>query len=285
MTTGSSPRNLDGVDATLVIGDVADPVVCHEALGRAGGACVAAHFAAVSHVDRSIADGRPAWRSNALGTSTLARAARAAGARRFLHVSTDEVYGPVEPGAVPLHESAPFRPSSPYAATKAIAELLLAFPASEGLDVVVARPCNVYGPRQHPEKLLPTLARAAWAGQRLPLYGDGLQVRDWLHVDDATAALIAILEHGDRGTAYNVPGGQERTNRWVAEQVLDLAVGGTRGSGIEHVADRPGHDRRYAMDGARVRALGWHPARRMAKELPAVIEWYRDHPGWWSPIA
>ncbi|MEN9798953.1 MAG: hypothetical protein RL653_2649, partial [Pseudomonadota bacterium] len=218
------------------------------------------HLAAESHVDRSLLGPEAFLRTNVLGTQSLLDASRAAGVRRFVMVSTDEVYGSLGPTGAFTEES-PLRPSSPYAASKASADLVaLAWAHTWDMDVVVTRCSNNYGPYQFPEKLIPLMISNALADQPLPVYGDGLQVRDWLHVEDHCRALLAALERGQRGRVYNVGGGAERTNLEVVHALLRLLD--KPQSLMRFVADRPGHDRRYAIDAARARAeLGWAPTR------------------------
>jgi dTDP-glucose 4,6-dehydratase len=257
--------------------------VCDRAaLAQAIAGCEAVvHFAAETHVDRSITDAAPFLRTNVDGTYAVAQAARAAGVTRLLHVSTDEVYGPILSGAV--EESAPLAPHSPYAASKAAGDLLVqAAHRTHGLPVVIARPTNVYGPWQLPEKFIPVCIAAALEGRPIPLYGDGQQRRNWLHVEDLCRALALILEQGQVGSVYNVGSGHEQPNRRTAEQVLGLL--GRPASVIQHVADRPGHDRRYAMRDERVRALGWRATTAFAEGLAGTVAWYRAHEAWWRPL-
>lgn len=253
----------------LVHGSVADPQAVREAFGRLGTVNVVVHLAAETHVDRSIASAPVFVTSNVVGTQVMLDVAREQGVDTFLHVSTDEVYGPVDEGTV--DEEAPFRPSSPYAATKAAAEhLVAAAHRTHGLPTLLARPANCFGTGQFPEKFLPVVCRAAARGKPLPLYGDGLHARDWLWAGDFASALLCLLERGQRGTAYNVPGDGPRPNREVAAAVCALA--GRPESAIVSVPDRPGHDRRYAVRGDRLAALGWRRTRRLDDELPALLD-------------
>ena len=246
------------------------------------------NFAAESHVDRSILDPAAFLRTGVDGVHVLLEAIRreaeraSAGERRaaprFLQVSTDEVYGSVETGW--SVETDPLRPRSPYAAAKAAGELLaLAYHATYGLDVVVTRGSNTYGPYHHPEKLIPLFVTNALDDLPLPLYGDGLQRRDWLFVADHAGAVAHVLAHGVAGSAYNVPGSAERANRDVVARILDLL--GKPWSLVRSVADRPGHDRRYAMDGSRLRELGWTNRVGFEEGLAATVAWYREHEDWW----
>ena len=241
------------------------------------------HFAAESHVDRSILDATPFVRNNILGTQVLLDLARAHGVRRFLQVSTDEVYGTL--GATgAFREDTPLAPNSPYAASKAAADLLVrAAVHTHKLDAVITRCSNNYGPFQFPEKLIPVVILNALQGQPLPVYGDGLQVRDWLHVEDHCDAIWIVFERAAPGSVYNIGGNSERTNLEVVRRLL--AELGRGESLIRYVADRPGHDRRYAMDASRLQAeLGWSPARAFEEGLAATIAWYREHRGWWERV-
>ncbi len=260
-------------------GDICEPEAVREAMR---GAQAVVHCAAETHVDRSITDAAPFLRTNVEGTYTLLREALACGVDRFLHISTDEVYGPVLEGAV--DESAPLAPRSPYAASKAAGDLLVqAVRATHQLPAIVVRPTNVFGPWQFPEKFIPLCITNGMAGVPLPLYGDGRQRRSWLYVDDLSGALEVMLEQGRPGEVYNVAGGQEQSNLETATTIL-AQTGGPDGL-IQFVADRPGHDRRYAMRDGKLRALGWQPAVPFERGLAQTIAWYRGHDDWWRPLA
>jgi dTDP-glucose 4,6-dehydratase len=241
------------------------------------------HFAAESHVDRSILDAMPFVRNNVGGTQILLDLSRAHGVRRFLQVSTDEVYGTL--GATgAFREDTPLAPNSPYAASKAAADLLVrAAVHTHGLDAVITRCSNNYGPFQFPEKLIPLMIANALEGKPLPVYGDGLQVRDWLHVEDHCDAIWTVFEQAAPGSIYNIGGNSERTNLVVVRRLLaELGQGEEL---IRYVADRPGHDRRYAMDASKLQAeLGWSPQRRFEEGLQATIAWYLEHRGWWERV-
>jgi dTDP-glucose 4,6-dehydratase len=238
------------------------------------------NFAAETHVDRSILKPAPFLQTDVIGTGVLLEAARRYTHARYLQISTDEVYGSVETGRV--DETAPLRPNSPYAASKAGADLLArAYGATYGLPVVISRSCNNYGPRQYPEKLIPLLITNALQGLPLPLYGDGLNRRDWVAVLDHCRAIDLLLHRGSAGAVYNVGGGGERTNREVAEQIAARVGGASR---INFIADRPGHDRRYAVDDGQLRSLGWRPATPFDEGLDATIRWYQAHRPWWEKI-
>ncbi len=239
------------------------------------------NFAAESHVDRSIERADAFVQTDVHGTFALLEAARASGIRRFVQVSTDEVYGDVQAGR--SHESDAVRPRSPYAASKAAGDLLaLAYHATYGLPVMVTRGSNTYGPRQHPEKVIPLFVTNAIDNESVPVYGDGLQVREWLHVDDHCRAVETVLEHGEPGEAYNAGGSAHLTNLELTDRLLELLD--RPSSLIRHVADRPGHDRRYALDSTKLRALGWQPEVGIEEGLEQTVAWYRDHESWWRPI-
>ena len=251
------------------------------------------HFAAESHVDRSILGAGPFIRTNIQGTAVLLDAARSswqgqAGGRLFLHVSTDEVFGSLEPRDPPFTEDSPYRPSSPYSASKAAADhLVRAWHHTYGLPTIISNCSNNYGPWQFPEKLIPLTILNSFDGRELPVYGDGLQVRDWLHVEDHCRALLAMLAGGQVGRTYVVGGACERANidlvRRIATEV-DALLGqpaGTTARLVRHVADRPGHDRRYAMNAAMLqRELGWRPRHDFEGALPAVVRWYWENRAW-----
>jgi dTDP-glucose 4,6-dehydratase len=237
------------------------------------------HFAAESHVDRTILEPSAAIDTNVRGTFTLLQAARAHSVGRFLHVSTDEVYGSIaEPGEA--DEQFPLRPSSPYSASKAGSDLLaLSFFTTYKLPVVVTRASNNYGPYQFPEKLIPLMISNALENRTLPIYGDGMQVRDWLYVDDHCRAIFAVLDKGRNGEVYNIGGSCSLPNREVVRRIL--AATGKPESLMETVTDRPGHDRRYALSSEKVmRETGWRPQVSFEEGLAATIEWYRQNSGW-----
>ena len=237
------------------------------------------NFAAESHVDRSILDPEAFLLTGVIGVHVLLDACLAAPGRpRFLQVSTDEVYGSVPEGYV--REDAPLAPRSPYAAAKAAGELLVrSYVVTHGIDAVVTRGANTYGPYHHPEKLIPLFITNAIDDLPLPLYGDGLQRRDWLYVSDHAAAVDHVLRDGVAGETYNVVGGAERANREVVASLLGHL--GKPWSLVREVEDRPGHDRRYAMDGARLAALGWRPVTAFEDGLAATVDWYRANEAWW----
>src|SRR5919202_1122204 len=245
------------------------------------GVDIVLNFAAETHVDRSILDPGAFIETDLRGTWVLLEAARRAGVGRFVQISTDEVYGEVPTGA--SCEDDPLLPRSPYAASKAGGELMVrAYHVTYGLPTLVTRASNNFGPYQYPEKFLPVLITAALDDRPIPLYGDGRQRRDWLYVDDHCAALEVVLARGTPGTAYNIGGGNERENRALAEQVLDFL--GKPRELIQSVPDRPGHDRRYAVDASRLAALGWRPAHTFETALEYTVRWYVEHQDWWRPL-
>ncbi len=260
----------------FVRGDIADRDVVRPLVD---GADAVINFAAESHVDRSILDPEAFLATGVIGVHVLLEACRASAARpRFLQVSTDEVYGSVSEGHA--REDAPLAPRSPYAAAKAAGELLVrSYVITHGLDAVVTRGANTYGPYHHPEKLIPLFITNAIDDLPLPLYGDGLQRRDWLFVSDHAAAVDHVLRHGATGETYNVVGGEERPNREVVELLLDRL--GKPWSLVRLVEDRPGHDRRYAMDGAKLAHLGWRAAATFEDGLAATVDWFLANEGWW----
>jgi dTDP-glucose 4,6-dehydratase len=237
------------------------------------------NFAAESHVDRSILSAEPFLDTNVVGTLRLLEAARAAGVRRFVQVSTDEVYGSLGPTGA-FEETTPVSPRSPYSASKASADqFVMAFHHTHGMDVVITRCSNNYGPYQFPEKLIPLMILNALEGKPLPVYGDGLYVRDWIHVDDHCDAVDAVLTAGQSGEIYNIGAENERPNIDVVRAILRLV--GRDESLVRHVPDRPGHDRRYAMNAGKVRAaLAWRPRHAFEEGLAATVAWYRENSAW-----
>jgi dTDP-glucose 4,6-dehydratase len=295
LTYAGNPDNLADVEADfagryrLVRGDVCD---LSAVLPLVSEAEAVAHFAAESHVDRSIENAAAFARTNVVGTQVMLEAARRSwggdSGRRFLHVSTDEVYGALaldDPRS--FAEDWPLDPKSPYSASKAGADLLAqSFHHTHGLPVLTTRSCNNYGPYQFPEKLVPLMILNAAAGKELPVYGDGLYVRDWIHVADACRATDLVLRRGEPGQAYNIGAGAQRANLEVVREIIGLVAArlGQEASGLEklirHVADRPGHDRRYAVDSSKLRSLGFEPALSFAEGLRRTVDWYLDNPRW-----
>jgi dTDP-glucose 4,6-dehydratase len=284
LTYAGDRRNLAGLPADrfdFVHGSVCDPDVVDDLVAAHE---VVVHFAAETHNDNSLAEPGRFVTTNLVGTQVVLEAVRRHG-RRLHHVSTDEVYGELAPaGGRPFTEADPYRPSSPYSATKAGADLLVrAWVRSFGVAATISISPNNYGPRQHVEKFIPRQVTEVLQGRRPRLYGDGSQVRDWLHVDDHSRAVLTILQAGTIGETYHVGAGCERTNREVVDLVLAL-LGRPPGE-VDLVADRPGHDRRYALDASRLRTeLGWAPGRAdFAAGLAETVAWYGDNPEWWRP--
>ena len=246
----------------------------------AEGAEAIVNFTAETHVDRSIAEPDAFVTTHAVGTYVLLEAARERGLR-YVQVSTDEVYGSIEAGT--FTEESPLAPSSPYSATKAGADLLVGgYVHTYGLEAAIVRGSNNYGPFQYPEKLIPLMILNAFAGDALPVYGDGQQVRNWIWVQDFAAAIGTVLERGKAGEVYNAGGPDECPNLDVVKRIIALT--GQDESLIAYVDDRPGHDRRYSLSSAKVRALGWEPKMRFEAGLERTVAWYRDNPEWWEPI-
>jgi len=256
-----------------------------KAVGRAmEGVDAVVHFAAESHVDRSIKDAQPFLVTNCLGTQVLLDMARSIGIKRFVHVSTDEVYGSLAPNDPPFTEEHLLRPNSPYAASKAGSDLLVraAF-RTHGIPVIITRCSNNYGPYQFPEKLIPLMILNAVKDRPLPVYGDGQNIRDWIHVEDHCSGLLKVLEQGRVGEVYNLGGQCEKTNLEVVEAILEIL--GRPRSLIQFVSDRPGHDRRYAMSIKKAQEeLGWSPAISFEEGLKRTIQWYLDNSWWWERI-
>jgi dTDP-glucose 4,6-dehydratase len=278
LTYAGRRENVEDLDVPLVVGGIEDPDKVAEALGDGVDAIV--NFAAETHVDRSITEPDAFVRTHAVGTYVLLEAARERGTR-YLQVSTDEVYGSIEDGS--FTESSPLNPSSPYSATKAGADLLVAsYAHTFGLQTLICRGSNNYGPYQYPEKLIPLMVLNALHGDPLPVYGDGLQVRNWLYVEDFARGIGHVLAHGTPGEAYNVGGPDECPNIEVVRRILALT--GADESLIEYVTDRPGHDRRYSLGSEKVRALGWEPQMRFEDGLERTVGWYQDNASWWEPI-
>jgi dTDP-glucose 4,6-dehydratase len=263
----------------FVRGDIRDPGVVAEVMT---GTDVVVHFAAESHVDRSIAGAADFVSTNVVGTQVLLEAALQCGVSRFVHVSTDEVYGSIDQGAWP--ETHPLEPNSPYSASKAASDLLArSYHRTHGLPVCITRCSNNYGPHQFPEKVIPLFVTNLLDGKKVPLYGDGLNVRDWLHVDDHCRGIQLVAEKGRDGEVYNIGGGTELANKDLTMRLL-AAVGADE-SMIEPVADRKGHDRRYCVDWSKIAdELGYAPRVSFDEGLAATVRWYAEHRSWWEPL-
>lgn len=263
----------------FVLGSITDAEVTNDVLMNAHAVI---HFAAESHVDRSITGARAFFETNVLGTQQLLESARRRDVERFVHVSTDEVYGSIETGS--WREDHLLEPNSPYSSSKAGSDLAaLAYQRTYGLPVMVTRCSNNYGPRQFPEKVIPLFVTNLSDGRKVPLYGDGMNVRDWLHVDDHCRGVLLVLESGRAGEIYNIGGGTELTNKELTERLLVLCD--RDASMIEPVIDRLGHDRRYSVDWSKIKSeLGYEPQVGFEEGLAATVRWYRDNEAWWRPL-
>lgn len=262
----------------FVKGDITD----REAVGAAmPGHDMVVHFAAESHVDRSIVDPDAFVKTNCDGTNVMCDIARKVGVERFLHISTDEVYGSIDEGS--FTETDPLGPRSPYSASKAGSDLIaLAYHDTYDLPVIVTRSSNNFGPWQYPEKVIPLFTTNLLDGRKVPLYGDGLNVRDWCFVEDNCAGVDTVLRKGAIGEIYNIGAGNEEPNRFLTDSILEILGFGEEM--IEYVEDRLGHDRRYSIDCSKARALGWAPQREFREALEATVAWYRDNRWWWEPL-
>jgi dTDP-glucose 4,6-dehydratase len=262
----------------FVQGDITD----REAVGAAmPGHDMVVHFAAESHVDRSIVDPDAFVKTNCDGTNVMCDIARKVGVERFLHISTDEVYGSIDEGS--FTETDPLGPRSPYSASKAGSDLIaLAYHDTYDLPVIVTRSSNNFGPWQYPEKVIPLFTTNLLDEKKVPLYGDGLNVRDWCFVEDNCAGVDTVLRKGTIGEIYNIGAGNEEPNRFLTDSILEILGFGEEM--IEYVEDRLGHDRRYSIDCSKARALGWAPQREFREALETTVAWYRDNRWWWEPL-
>jgi dTDP-glucose 4,6-dehydratase len=282
LTYAGNPANLADVQRdpryTFVHGDICDAALVRDVLR---GVDAVVNFAAESHVDRSLVEPDGFLRTDVFGVFTLLEAVRECRVPRFLHVSTDEVYGSVAHGS--STEQDPVRPSNPYSASKAAGDLLaLSYWRTHGVPVVITRSSNNFGPYQYPEKVVPLFITNALDDQPLPLYGDGRNVRDWLYVLDNCAAIDLVLRRGRDGEVYNIGGGHEVENVVLTHEILRLT--GRPETLIRRVTDRPGHDRRYSVDSTKVGQLGWAPRHPFAAALETTVRWYREHETWWRPL-
>jgi dTDP-glucose 4,6-dehydratase len=283
LTYAGNPANLEDLKGNpryvFLKGDIASKTDVERAME--GGVDILMNFAAETHVDRSIGDPEGFIRTDIYGAYTLLEAARERKVKAFVQISTDEVYGSVASGQ--SRETDALMPSNPYSASKAAADrLAYSYFATYRLPVFISRASNNFGPRQYPEKVIPLFVTNALSDEPLPLYGDGQNVRDWLYVTDHCAALDVMLERGTPGEVYNIGGGSERRNIEITEMILDrLRKPRTL---LRHVQDRPGHDRRYALDCSRIQALGWSPRVRFEEGLERTVSWYADNRAWWQPI-
>ena len=284
MTYAGNPANLRDLEDdrryAFVRGNICDPEAVTSAIGDGVDAIV--NFAAETHVDRSILEPEAFLHTDILGTHTLLEAVRARGIARYLQVSTDEVYGDVSRGE--SSEGDPLCPRSPYSASKAGGDLqVLAYCATYGTPALITRGSNTYGPYQYPEKLIPLFITNLLEDEQVPVYGDGRQIRDWLHVEDHARGILQVLECGETGNVYNIGGGNPRTNLNITDLLLD-GCERSKATHVRHVADRPGHDRRYAICTDKARALGWAPRIDFDEGLHATIDWYRANESWWRPL-
>lgn len=284
LTYAGNPANLASVETDpryrFVHGDICDVAAVDAAIGAGVDAIV--NFAAETHVDRSILAPEQFLHTDILGTCVLLEAVRRHRIPRYLQVSTDEVYGHVPAGE--SKETDPIAPRSPYAASKAGGDLqVFAYHTTYDAPVLVTRGSNTYGPYQYPEKLIPLFVTNLLDDQPVPVYGDGLQIRDWLHVEDHARGILHVLEHGELGNAYNIGGGTPRTNIEITRRLLG-ACGRSFETHVRHVLDRPGHDRRYALDSSKAKALGWSPRRDFETGLLETVAWYRENEAWWRAI-
>lgn len=282
LTYAGNPANLDELREDRRFGFVHGDICDRDAVTAVmPGHDVVVHFAAESHVDRSIVDPDAFVRTNCDGTNVLCDVARRVGVERFVHISTDEVYGSIEEGS--FSEDSPLAPRSPYSAAKAGSDLIaLSYQTTFDLPVVVTRSSNQFGPRQFPEKVIPLFVTNLLDGHKVPLYGDGGNVRDWLFVEDNVTAVDLVRRSGRIGEVYNIGAHNELTNRELTAKLLELC--GRDESFIEPVADRPGHDRRYSITTDKIAALGWSTRHSLDDALAATVEWYRSHRSWWEPL-
>ena len=263
---------------SFVKGDICDPVIVNEVMKTADQVI---HFAAESHVDRSIDDGSVFVRTNVLGTNTLLQSALANEIKKFVHVSTDEVYGSIKEGS--FTETDNLNPSSPYSSSKAGSDLLaMSYYTTYGLPVCITRCTNNFGPYQYPEKLIPFFISRLMEGKKIPVYGTGLNIRDWIYVEDHCSAVDFVLHKGSSGEIYNIDGGNELTNLEITHRLLEMLSKDE--SSIEYVEDRKGHDFRYSLDGSKLKKMGWKPKYDFETALEQTVRWYIENKWWWEPL-
>ena len=266
------------VNYSFVKGDICDPVAVNEVMKKVD---TIVHFAAESHVDRSIEDGSVFVKTNVLGTNTLLQSALANNMKKFIHISTDEVYGSIKEGS--FTEKDNLNPSSPYSSSKAGSDLLaLSYFTTHGLPVCVTRCTNNFGPYQYPEKLIPFFISRLMEGKKVPVYGTGLNIRDWIYVEDHCSAVDFVLHTGKSGEIYNVDGGNELTNLEITYRLIKIL--GKDESLIEYVEDRKGHDFRYSLDGTKLEKMGWKPTYDFDTALEQTVKWYVENRWWWEPL-
>jgi dTDP-glucose 4,6-dehydratase len=284
ITYAGNPNNLKDISSnphySFIRGDICDQDLV-DTIFRENSIDAVVHFAAESHVDRSIEDASVFVRTNVLGTHTLLEGALKYGTSKFIHVSTDEVYGSIRSGS--FRETDNLNPSSPYSASKAASDLLArSYHITHGLPVIVTRCTNNFGPYQYPEKLIPLFATNLLDGKKIPVYGTGQNVRDWIYVIDHCRAIDFVLRHGTPGDVYNIGSGNEKSNMEITRQILEIL--GKDESMIEYVRDRPGHDWRYSLDSSKLRAMGWKPGFDFETALRATVAWYTENEWWWRPL-
>jgi dTDP-glucose 4,6-dehydratase len=282
LTYAGNPENLkdiqDDANYSFIKGDICDQKVVKNAMENVD---TVIHFAAESHVDRSIEDGSVFVRTNVLGTNTLLNCALQSDIKKFIHISTDEVYGSTETGS--FKEDDNLKPSSPYSSSKAGSDLLaMSYHTTYGLPVSITRCTNNFGPYQHPEKLIPLFITNLMEGEQVPVYGTGLNIRDWIYVDDHCSGIDFVLNHGDSGEVYNIGGGNELTNLNLTYKILENL--GKDESMIRYVEDRKGHDFRYSLDCSKLKKIGWKPDYDFDKALSSTINWYIENRWWWEPL-
>ncbi len=282
LTYAGNPANLKDIENnpnySFVQGDICDSEVVSKVMNEVD---QVVHFAAESHVDRSIEDGSVFVRTNVLGTNTLLQSALAHNVKRFIHVSTDEVYGSIKEGS--FTEKDNLNPSSPYSSSKAGSDLLaLSYYTTYGLPVCVTRCTNNFGPYQYPEKLIPFFISRLMEGKKVPVYGTGLNIRDWIYVEDHCSAVDFVLHNGKNGEIYNIDGGNELTNLEITYRLLKML--GKKESSIEYVEDRKGHDFRYSLDGSKLEKMGWKPRYDFDTALEQTVKWYVENRWWWEPL-
>lgn len=284
LTYAGNPANLRDVESDarykFVYGDICDAMLVKDLLKKEYIQTIV-HFAAESHVDRSITDASDFIRTNVLGTFTLLDAALSESVDRFIHISTDEVYGSVDTGS--FKESDPLHPSSPYSSSKAASDLIArSYFITYGLPVIITRCTNNYGPYQYPEKFIPLFITNLLEGKKVPVYGSGTNVRDWIHVLDHCRAIDCVLQSGNPGEIYNIGGDNERSNLEITHKILNSL--NKDDSWIEYVKDRPGHDFRYSLDSSKLKSLGWNLESSFEEGLCETIEWYKSNMWWWHPL-
>jgi dTDP-glucose 4,6-dehydratase len=282
LTYAGNPANLKDIENnpnySFVKGDICDPDIVNEAMKKTD---QVVHFAAESHVDRSIEDGSVFVRTNVLGTNTLLQSALANNIKKFIHISTDEVYGSIKEGS--FTEKDNLNPSSPYSSSKAGSDLLaMSYYTTYGLPVCITRCTNNFGPYQYPEKLIPFFISRLMEGKKVPVYGTGLNIRDWIYVEDHCSAVDFVLHNGNIGEIYNIDGGNELTNLEITYRLLKML--GKDESSIEYVEDRKGHDFRYSLDGSKLEKMGWQPKYDFDTALEQTVKWYVENRWWWEPL-